>query len=129
MELHAGGDCFRRRFHRLIEYRNPPFKMWNLIIKLLKRLIMSESIQVIKMLLNNIVSLRILNKYHISRYYKLLIDFIIEMVCFRSILSQEDTFVTPCIEFVSFFLGYQGITSGTKNPEMPHGRNLAIPHS
>jgi hypothetical protein len=27
--------CFKRRFHRLIQDRDPPFKMWNLIIKFL----------------------------------------------------------------------------------------------
>ena len=124
-----GRDCFKTRFHKLIQYRNPPFKMWNLITKLFKRLFMSKSIQVIKLSLNNIFSLGRLKKYHIYRYYKHLINFIIETIQFRGIwVPQEDTFVNPCTEFVSLFLRYQGITSGTKNPEMSHQRNVAIPH-
>ena len=54
---------------------------------------MGESIQVIKLPLNNIVSLGSFKEYDISCYYKLLIDFIIEMISFGGIgIPQEDTF-------------------------------------
>lgn len=63
--------------------------MWNLTVKLLKILCMFEYIETIKLPLNNIVNLGRLKKDHISRYYKLLIHFIIEMVCFGGMSSQR----------------------------------------
>ena len=63
--------------------------MWNLTIKLLKILCMFEYIQTIKLPLNNIVNLGRLKKDHIFRYYKLLIHFIIEMVCFGGMSTQR----------------------------------------
>ena len=64
-----------------------------------------------------------------SRYYKLLIDFIIEMISFGGIgIPKEDTFLTSSTKFIPLSLGYQGITSGTKDPEMLYRRNVAMPH-
>lgn len=56
--------------------------MLNITTKLLKIFCMLKSIQMIKLSLNNIVNLRRLKKDHIYRYYKHLIHFIIETICF-----------------------------------------------
>ena len=124
-----GRGCLRRIFHKLIQYRNPPFKMWNFIIKFLKQFCMFESIQVIKLLLNNILSFGRFKKDYISRYNKLLINLIIEMLCFGGIwIPQEDMLTTPWTKFVSLFLWYQGITGERKDLEILYERNVAIPH-
>jgi len=78
---------------------------------------MTEFIQTIKLLLNNIVNLGRFKKNHISRKYKILIYLILNMICFGAIrISQEDTFLTPYIKLASLFLRNQGITSGAKDP-------------
>ena len=90
---------------------------------------MCESIQAIKLPLNNIVSLGMFKEYNISRYYKLLIDFIIETISFGGIvIPQEDTFSTSSTKFIPLYLGYQSITGGTKDPGMLYRRNVAMPH-
>ena len=122
-----GRDCFKIRFHILIYYRNSPFKMWNIIIKLLKIICMCESIQAIKFLLNNIVSLGRFKEYDISCYYKLIFHFIIETISIGGIgIPQEDTFSNSSTNFIPLCLGHQSITGGTKDPEMLYRRNVAM---
>jgi hypothetical protein len=76
---------FKRRFQRLIQDRDPPFKMWNLIIKLMICLYMGESIQMIKLSLNSLVILSGFKKNHISGKNELFVYLIIKMICLGGI--------------------------------------------
>jgi hypothetical protein len=80
-----GRWCFKRRFQRLIQDRDLPFKMWNLIIEFLICLYMSESIQMIKMLLKSFVILRGFKKNYISGKIKLLVYLIVKTICLGGI--------------------------------------------
>ena len=65
------------RFHRLTQDSDPPFNMWNLIIKFMICIYMSESIQMIKLPLNNFFFLGGFKKDHISRNDELLVCLIV----------------------------------------------------
>jgi hypothetical protein len=72
-----GRWCFKRIFQRLIQDRDPPFKMWNLIIKFMICIYMSESIQMIKLPLNNFFILGGFKKKYISGKNEFLVYLII----------------------------------------------------
>jgi hypothetical protein len=103
--------------------------MWNLIIKFMICIYMSESFQMIKMSLNGFIFLVGFKKDHISINNKFLVCLILKTIPLGGILvPPEDTLLIPCINIDSFLLRYQGIVGGTKDPDIPHRRNVAIPH-
>jgi hypothetical protein len=119
----------KRIFQRLIQDRDPPLKMWNIIIKPMICLYMGEFIYMIKLPLNNLFILGGFKKKHISVKNELLIYLIIKMICLGGILvPQEYALLTPCTKLVYFLLRNQGIAGGTKKPKVPYRRNVAILH-
>jgi len=117
----GGDNALEGDSRGLIQDREPRFKIWNIIIKFMICMSMIESIQMIKLFLNDVVTFGRLKKNRISRKNKLLVYLIRKMTCLGGILiPQEDALLTLFIRLASFFLRNHGIKGGTKNSILPY---------
>ena len=98
--------CCKIKLQRLIQDRDPPFNMLNLIIKFMILLYMGKSIQMIKLPLKSlIIFIHFMKKNHIYRKNKHFTYLIAKMKCLGDIrVPKEDALLTPCTKFVSLFL-------------------------
>jgi hypothetical protein len=124
-----GRWCLKMWFRRLIQYRDPQFNMFNLILIFMICVYTSEFVQMIKLPLNNCFILRGFKKDYISRKDEFILCLIVKMISLGGILvPQEYALMINCFKISSLLLRNQVIAGGTKDLKMPHRRNASIPY-
>ena len=109
--------CFKRIFQRLIHGRDPPFNMWNLIVKFIICLSMDKFVNMFKLSLNSLVNFREFKKNYISWKDKILIYLIIQTIFLEGIwVPQENSPIIPFTQLVFMFFWDQGNNRRNQKP-------------